>query len=78
MFGAVTLSFSDGVKTEPGDVFEIQASPFRWPLRNELRQPKPRAGGIGLLVMIEQFLAWSLGERRSCFSLVQVFSMDSG
>ncbi len=36
-FGTATLSFSDGVCTEPGDVFEIEAEPFRLPLRNILK-----------------------------------------
>ncbi|THD78531.1 MAG: FAH family protein [Phenylobacterium sp.] len=36
-FGTATLSFSDGVKVEPGDVFEIEAAPFRYPLRNPLQ-----------------------------------------
>ena len=35
-FGTATLSFSDGVRTEPGDVFEIEAAPFTLPLRNQL------------------------------------------
>jgi len=35
-FGTATLSFSDGVKTEVGDVFEIEAAPFTLPLRNTL------------------------------------------
>jgi len=35
-FGTATLSFSDGVKTQPGDVFEIEAAPFTLPLRNPL------------------------------------------
>jgi hypothetical protein len=35
-FGTATLSFSDGFKTEPGDVFEIEAAPFTLPLRNAL------------------------------------------
>lgn len=35
-FGTATLSFSDGVRAQPGDVFEIEAAPFRLPLRNEL------------------------------------------
>lgn len=35
-FGTATLSFSDGVKTAPGDVFEIEAAPFRLPVRNEI------------------------------------------
>jgi hypothetical protein len=35
-FGTATLSFSDGVETRPGDVFEISAPPFGLPLRNAL------------------------------------------
>jgi hypothetical protein len=35
-FGTATLSFSDGVKTQDGDVFEIEAKPFTLPLRNPL------------------------------------------
>jgi hypothetical protein len=35
-FGTATLSFSDGFRAAPGDVFEIAASPFRMPLRNTL------------------------------------------
>lgn len=35
-FGTATLSFSDGFCTEPGDEFEIEASPFMLPLRNRL------------------------------------------
>jgi hypothetical protein len=35
-FGTATLSFADGVKTESGDEFEIEAPPFRLPLRNRL------------------------------------------
>ena len=35
-FGTATLSFSDGVKTEKGDVFEIEAEAFGLPLRNRL------------------------------------------
>ena len=37
-FGTATLSFSDGVKTEVGDEFEIEAAPFTLPLRNSLTQ----------------------------------------
>jgi hypothetical protein len=33
-FGTATLSFSDGIRTEPGDMFEIEAPPFTLPLRN--------------------------------------------
>ena len=36
MFGTATLSFAEGVKTEPGDVFEIAAPDFGLPLRNPL------------------------------------------
>jgi hypothetical protein len=36
-FGTATLSFSDGIQTRPGDVFEIEAPPFTLPLRNALR-----------------------------------------
>jgi len=35
-FGTATLSFSDGIKPEKGDVFEIEAEPFGLPLRNRL------------------------------------------
>jgi len=35
-FGTATLSFSDAVATEPGDLFEIEAAPFGLPLRNKL------------------------------------------
>lgn len=36
MFGTATLSFGDGIKTEAGDIFEIDAAPFGLPLRNTL------------------------------------------
>jgi hypothetical protein len=35
-FGTGTLSFGDGIRTRPGDVFEIEAAPFALPLRNPL------------------------------------------
>lgn len=35
-FGTATLSFSDNIRAQPGDVFEIAAPPFRLPLRNVL------------------------------------------
>jgi hypothetical protein len=34
--GTATLSFADGLRTEPGDEFEIEAAPFRLALRNRL------------------------------------------
>lgn len=41
-FGTATLSFGDGVQTEPGDVFEVAAAPFGLPLRNRLEiRPAP-------------------------------------
>ncbi|MFN4096926.1 MAG: AraD1 family protein [Sphingomonas sp.] len=42
-FGTATLSFSDGVQTQPGDVFEIEAAPFTLPLRNPLARAEPEA-----------------------------------
>jgi hypothetical protein len=35
-FGTATLSFSEGVQTRAGDVFEIEAAPFRFPARNPI------------------------------------------
>lgn len=37
-FGTATLSFSDGFRTEEGDVFEIEAKPFTLPVRNPLKR----------------------------------------
>ena len=34
--GTATLSFTDGITTQDGDVFEIEAEPFGLPLRNAL------------------------------------------
>ncbi len=36
MFGTATLSFADGIKAQPGDVFEIEAAAFGLPLQNPL------------------------------------------
>jgi hypothetical protein len=41
MFGTATLSFADGVRTEAGDVFEIEAQQFGLPLRNPLEIAPP-------------------------------------
>lgn len=35
-YGTATLSFADGIQTQAGDVFEIEAAPFRLALRNPL------------------------------------------
>lgn len=40
-FGTATLSFSDGVRTQEGDVFEIEAAPFTLPVRNPLKRAAP-------------------------------------
>ena len=42
-FGAATLSFSDSVRAQPGDVFEIEAAPFRLPARDPLALDNPAA-----------------------------------
>ena len=45
MFGTATLSFADGIRTEAGDVFEIESAEFGLPLSNPLalrpRSAKP-------------------------------------
>jgi hypothetical protein len=38
MFGTATLSHADGIVTEDGDIFEIEASEFGLPLRNPIQQ----------------------------------------
>ena len=40
-FGCAMLSHLDGVKAEPGDVFEIAAAPFKLPLRNPMALASP-------------------------------------
>ncbi len=51
MFGTATLSFADGISTEPGDVFEIEAPAFGLPLRNPLAiaapEPFRRPAAVG-------------------------------
>ncbi|ODT50044.1 AraD1 family protein [Devosia sp. 63-57] len=37
MFGTATLSFADGISTQPNDTFEITESQFGLPLRNPVR-----------------------------------------
>jgi hypothetical protein len=49
MFGTATLSFADGIKTEAGDVFEIEAADFGLPLRNALKVEKPVAVEVKVL-----------------------------
>ena len=40
-FGTATLSFSDAVATQEGDIFEIVAAPFTLPVRNPLTRAAP-------------------------------------
>ncbi|MFT3998052.1 MAG: GguC family protein [Asticcacaulis sp.] len=42
-FGTATASFADGVKTQEGDVFEIDAKPFVHALKNPLKTVEPVA-----------------------------------
>jgi hypothetical protein len=46
-FGTATLSFSDGMTTQAGDIFEIEADAFNLPVRNSLT----RAATTGLVVV---------------------------
>jgi len=48
-FGTATLSFSDGVRTREGDVFEISAAPFTLPVRNPLTRAAPRGVRVAVL-----------------------------
>src|SRR5690242_16013699 len=48
-FGTATLSFSDSFRTEPGDEFEIEASPFSLPLRNRLVRSEERQPAVRVL-----------------------------
>lgn len=49
MFGTATLSFADGISTQEGDVFEIEASEFGMPLRNPLRIAERQEVGVRML-----------------------------
>ena len=42
MFGTATLSFADGIKTEPGDVFEIAEEPVRPAAHNSVAGTRRR------------------------------------
>jgi hypothetical protein len=48
-FGTATLSFSDGICTQAGDVFEIEAAPFTLPLRNPLARGEPASPAVKIL-----------------------------
>lgn len=48
-FGTATLSFSDEIRTQPGDVFEIAAAPFTLPLRNTLARAEDATVAVKIL-----------------------------
>jgi hypothetical protein len=50
-FGTATLSFADGIRTQPGDVFEVELADFGAPLRNRLAPVKSgfAYGGVAAL-----------------------------
>jgi len=48
-FGAATLSFSDGVQTRKGDIFEIESETFGLPLRNRLTTERPAKARVRAL-----------------------------
>lgn len=48
-FGTATLSFSDGVTAQEGDVFEISAAPFALPLSNPLARKATSIPAMGVL-----------------------------
>ena len=45
-FGTATLSFAAGIQAQVGDVFEIEAPPFRLPLRNALARASAASGAV--------------------------------
>ncbi len=48
-FGTATLSFSDGIRTQKGDGFEIESEPFGLPLRNRLVVERPAKARVRAL-----------------------------
>ena len=49
-FGTATLSFSDGLQTQLGDVFELESDAFLLPLRNAL-QRAPDEGFVAVTAL---------------------------
>lgn len=49
-FGTATLSVSDDVKTQDGDVFEIEAAPFTLPVRNPIGRAPSLSGATPVKV----------------------------
>ncbi|WP_332818957.1 AraD1 family protein [Sphingopyxis sp.] len=48
-FGTATLSFSEGVETREGDIFEIEAAPFTLPVRNPIARAVSPATEVKVL-----------------------------
>lgn len=48
-FGTATLSFSEGIETREGDVFEIEAAPFTLPVRNPVARAASPAAAVKAL-----------------------------
>ncbi|OYU18597.1 MAG: GguC protein [Rhodobacteraceae bacterium PARR1] len=51
MFGTATLSFAAGIKTEAGDVFEIECPSFGLPLRNPLAFAPAQSGAVAVTAL---------------------------
>jgi hypothetical protein len=51
MFGTATLSFAAGIKTEAGDVFEIEAPVFGLPLQNPLSFAPAQSGAVAVTAL---------------------------
>jgi hypothetical protein len=47
-FGTATVSFADGIQTQPGDVFEIESETFGRPLRNTLKRVEASQGLVSV------------------------------
>ena len=45
-FGTATASFADGVCTQPGDIFEIEAAPFALKLANPIAAAEAEAVSV--------------------------------
>ncbi|WP_420138873.1 AraD1 family protein [Sphingomonas sp.] len=48
-FGTATLSFSEGISTQKGDIFEIEAAPFTLPVRNPIAIEAPATVAVKAL-----------------------------
>jgi len=48
-FGTATLSFSDGIRTQAGDIFEVELPPFRLPARNPIEIAPAREVRVRML-----------------------------